>query len=78
MSKDINKISVDELYKLIENHEPKKLSLEEFVARSKPATQEDIDAYAERVRKREEQFKKDPGAHHPIDLDYRYGDCTDD
>jgi len=60
MSKDINKISVDDLYKLMEEKE---------------VTQEDIDAFAERVRLREEEFKKGPGAHHPIDLDYRYGPC---
>ena len=87
MDKPINKISVDELYDLIENHKcsqeeidaykaRNKMSIEEFIALGeKPATKEDIAAFAERCERREKEFQKCPGAHHKFNYDFKYGPC---
>ena len=61
MSKDINKISVEDLYELMKTHK---------------CTQADIDAYEARCKAREKEFQNNPGAHHRFDYDFKYGDCT--
>jgi hypothetical protein len=53
-----NVLSIDELRELI----------------ARPLTDEDIKAFKERVKKREEEFKKSPGAHH-FNYDRKYRSC---